>query len=119
MLLAKVLAAGYVVFGVFALMVASIRDNRRDMFYGSGREWVGTLRLLHAYVASLSMVACGITGWLWPAAAANLAWTVLGVLVLGKAISVASGGGMKCVRCLVAGIAVALLAAIAITVGRH
>lgn len=38
MLLAKVLAAAYVVFGVFALMVVSIRDNRRDMFMAPGEN---------------------------------------------------------------------------------
>ena len=117
MLLAKVLGTAYALFGAFGLAVVAIRDNRRDMFHDSGREWVGNLRVLHACSVLLSMVACGVAVWVWPATAAYFAWTVLGVLVLGKAVSVASGRGVKCVRCLVMGVALASLATIGIAMG--
>lgn len=114
LLLAKILAAAFVMFGAFGLVVVSFRDNRRDMFQDSERQWIGNLRVLHAYSMLLSMLVCGVAVWVWPAKAAYVAWTVLGLLMLGKALSLASGAGVRCVRCSIVGLTLTSLSAIAI-----
>ena len=69
MLLAKIIAVAYVLFGLFGLLVISIPDNQRDMFLEPGRPLVGIFRLLHAYGTVLTVIACGVAVWLWPTSA--------------------------------------------------
>lgn len=117
MLLAKVAGTAYLLYGLFGLLVVSIPENRQDMFFGSESSLLSNLRLLHAYVLLLFMVACGVAVWLQPTMAVLLAWVVLGMLLAGKMFNLFSGRKIKCVRCLVTGVSLVSLATFVITVG--
>ena len=117
MLLAEVAGTAYLLYGLFGLLVVSIPENRQDMFFGSERMLLSNLRLLHAYILLICMVACGVAVWLQPTMAVPLAWVALGMLLAGKTFNLFSGRKIKCVRCLLAGVSLASLATFVITIG--
>ena len=109
MSLVKVIAACYVLFGAFGLVVVSVPANRRDMFHEAGRPFVGLARHAHAYLLLILIVACGASAWFFPAHTGLLAIVVLVMVILGKLLSLTTGTRIKCLPCLIGGSSVALL----------
>ena len=103
MSLAEIIAACYVLFGAFGLLVVSLPDNYRDMFHEHGRPLVGFARLAHAYIVLLLVVACGASVWLFPPYTPALAIVVLTFVIGGKIFRIATGSKVKCMICLVVG----------------
>jgi hypothetical protein len=119
MLLAKLLAGLYFLFGVFGLVVVSVRGNYGELFHVPGRPVVGLGRLALAYLVLLLMVACGISPWLLPDHTSALAALVLVFLVIGKILALATGSRIHCLICLVLGTAASLLLTWALIATSH
>ncbi|AXA83656.1 hypothetical protein DCD74_02200 [Lysobacter oculi] len=109
MSLVKIIAAFYVLFGTFGLLVVSVPTNYGGMFHEPGRPAVGLARLAHAYVTLIFVVVCGASAWLFPGYTAFLAVCVLAFVLLGKLLSVITGRKAKCLSCFIGGTAVAIM----------
>jgi len=109
MSLVKIIAALYVLFGTFGLLVVSVPANYGDMFHEPGRPAVGLARLAHAYVTLIFIVACGASAWFFPSYTGFLAICVLAILLLGKLLSLITGRKVKCLACFIGGTTVATL----------
>jgi len=118
MLLAKVVGASYLLFGLFGLLVVSVPDHRQRMSLApGGSRSLGMARLAHAYIVLLSLITCGLAVWAMPALAVNLAWLVLALVLLGKSITLVSGETVTCRRCLVLGVSIIMASTLAIVLG--
>ena len=109
LLIAQIVAAGLVIFGLLGLLVVSIPSNRYRMF---GSNSLGRFRTAHGYVTLALLVACGISVWVKPPAAVALASGVCILVLIGKAVDIASGQWRSCKRCVLAGPLVVLTATI-------
>jgi hypothetical protein len=99
-LLLHLVAAGYVAYGLFGLLVIAFPSNRRQMF---GHDTVGRVRTTHAFLTVALLIASGLALWLWPTAVSALAISVLVLVITGKVIDVTRGQWRTCKVCILAG----------------
>ena len=112
-LLAQIVAAIYILYGLLLLLVVSFPNNRAEMFWNPERLWLGWFAASHAIFTALALVACGFFILSGSASiAVGLAWFTLAIIFAGKIVGLIVGELYSpCKRCMLIG----LLAPIATT----
>ena len=117
MLLAKVLSVGYIAVGLLGLLLVLGRENRQDMFFKSDSALGGNLAFIQGCLILLLAISCGTAVWVLPSIAPYFAWSVFGLVALGHIANLASGRGIRCLRCLATSVPLTSVSAYAMSVG--
>jgi hypothetical protein len=115
--LVKVLSVGYIAIGLLGLLLVLGRENRQEMFFKSASALGGTFAFLQALLIFLLAIACGAAVWFLPSIAPLFAWGVFGLVVFGQVANLASGRGIRCLRCLATSLPLTSASAYAMSVG--
>jgi hypothetical protein len=112
----KVIAAAHGVLGFIGGVFTASPELQDEVIYKDRNPLVGDVKKYLSYGMCFCLVLCAFCPWFKPSATPLWAWLALGFHLLSSLFEIATQRGhVWCARCIVTGITVKTIAAVALT----